>query len=138
MKKNQPDLAGAISYLLIAGVMVSLLLEISGLIVFYRSYGNLAISQDRTVFIQGRDFFSFIYDQFRGQHADGSAILLMTAGVVVLMLTPYLRVVLSVVYFTWEKDFKYVLITLFVLIVLTLSLVLHSWLLPEFASLRSQ
>ncbi len=49
----------------------------------------------------------------------------MTAGVIVLMLTPYLRVVLSAAYFAWEKDAKYVLITLFVLIVLTLSLVLH-------------
>jgi hypothetical protein len=48
-----------------------------------------------------------------------------TPGIVILLLTPYLRVVFSVLYFSFEKDYKYALITLFVLIVLTLSLTLH-------------
>jgi len=56
---------------------------------------------------------------------NGSAILFMTAGIMVLILTPYIRVIASVIYFGWEKNFKYVLITLFVLVVVTLSLALH-------------
>ena len=43
-------------------------------------------------------------------------------GIVVLMLTPYVRVVASVLYFGLAKNPKYLLITLFVLLVLTASL----------------
>ena len=120
---GESKLETGISYLLIAGVIVSLFLEIVGIIIFYRSYGNLAISQDAGMFIKGRDFFSFIYKGLAGNHAEGSAILFMTAGIVVLVSTPYFRVITSVIYFIWKKNIKYVLITLFVLVVVTLSLV---------------
>jgi uncharacterized membrane protein len=43
-------------------------------------------------------------------------------GVVILILTPYVRVLMSVLYFAWEKNTKYILITLFVLLLLTISL----------------
>ena len=52
-------------------------------------------------------------------------ILLMIAGIVVLILTPFIRIIVSVVYFGREKNWKYVFITLFVLLVITLSLTLH-------------
>ncbi len=115
----------AISYLLIIGVIASLVLEVIGMVLFYRAYGQLGISQDKTVFIYGRDFFTFIYNQFREGRSEGSAILFMTAGIVVLLLTPYVRVILSVFYFGWERNLKYVLITLFVFAVLTASLIFH-------------
>ena len=122
---GESKLETAISYLLSIGVIASLLLEIIGIIVFYHSSGHLAISQDPSLFIQGHDFFSFIYHQFRGNHTSNWALWLMTTGIVVLMLTPYLRVVVSVFYFARGKNARYVVITLFVLIVLTLSLALH-------------
>jgi uncharacterized membrane protein len=122
---GESKLETSLSYLLIAGVIVSLVLEIIGIVILYHSYGHLAISQDAGMFIQGHDFFSFIYQQFQGKHVAGSAVLFMTAGIIVLILTPYLRVVASVIYFGWEKNIKYVLITLFVLVVVTVSLALH-------------
>lgn len=122
---GESKLETGISYLLIAGVIISLLLEIAGIVLFYHSYRQLAISQDTSVFIQGRNFFNFMYKEFVGQHAEGSAILFMTAGIIVLILTPYIRLIASVLYFAWEKNIKYVLITLFVLLVVTLSLALH-------------
>ena len=122
---GESKLETGISYLLIVGVIVSLILEIAGIITFYYSYRQLAISQDASMFIQGHDFFSFIWEQFQGKHTEGSAILLMTAGIIVLILTPYARVIASVIYFGWEKNIKYVVITLFVLVVVTLSLALH-------------
>ncbi len=122
---GESRLETGISYLLIAGVIVSLVLEIIGIIFFYRSYGHLAISQDARMFIQGHDFFSFIYELFQGKHVAGNAALFMTAGVMVLILTPYIRVIASVIYFGWEKNIKYVVITLFVLVVITVSLALH-------------
>lgn len=114
-----------ISYILIVGVIVSLLLEVAGIILYYRSYGSWGVLLDRAVRIQGHDFFSFLFDLIRGAHTEGIALRLMTAGIAVLILTPFIRVVFSVFYFAWEKNSKYVLITLFVLLVLTLSLTLH-------------
>lgn len=114
-----------ISLLLIAGVGVSLALEVAGMVVFYLKYGNLNISQESAMFIQGHDFFSFIYTVFSGRFQAALPLTLMTAGLIVLMLTPFLRVVSSAVWFGLVRNYKYVVITLFVLIVLTLSLSLH-------------
>jgi uncharacterized membrane protein len=114
-----------ISYLLITGVIISLSLEVAGIILLYRSCGNLDFSQEADVFLQGNNFFSFMFQHFRNEHGEGSAIYLMTAGIIALILTPYLRVIASVIYFGWQKDIKYVLITLFVLLVVTISLALH-------------
>lgn len=123
--RGESKLETSISYLLIGGVIISLILEVIGIFIFYHSYGNLAISEDAGIFIQGHDFFSFIYREFTGRHMQGNAIFFMTAGIIVLILTPYARLVASAIYFGWEKNTKYVLITLFVLIVVTLSLALH-------------
>lgn len=119
-------LEAVISYLLIAGVIISLVLEVVGTILYYRSYGNLALLFNRSnVMINGHDFFSFIYSLFFGNGNQGAAIWFMTAGIALLILTPFIKVVVSVLYFGWEKNFKYLVITLFVLTILTLSLSLH-------------
>jgi uncharacterized membrane protein len=122
---GESKLETGISYLLIAGVIVSLLLEIVGIILLYRSYGSLDVSRDADMYIRGRDFFTFMLEQFQGKHVQGNAIQFITAGIIVLILTPYIRVIGSVLYFIWEKNTKYVLITLFVLIIVTSSLALH-------------
>ena len=115
-----------ISYLLIAGVIVSLCLEVTGIVLFSSLYHNLNIMPDnKSLFIQGRDFFTFLYTIARGEGMDNQAILFMTLGVAVLILTPYVRVVASFIYFAWERNYKYVLITAFVLVILTVSLTLH-------------
>jgi uncharacterized membrane protein len=49
----------------------------------------------------------------------------MTLGITTLILTPFARVVASVLYFVWKRNIKYTLITIFVLTVLTISLALH-------------
>jgi uncharacterized membrane protein len=115
----------AISYLMITGVIISLLLEIIGLVLYFIQNGNFQISQTSGVFIHGKDFFSFVYQVLLGKNRNGVGITLITAGLIVLILTPFLRVVLSVIYFSSEKNMKYVWITLFVLVVITLSLSLH-------------
>jgi uncharacterized membrane protein len=114
-----------ISILLITGVILSLLLEVAGVIMLYREYGTLTISRSPEMFVHGRDFFTFMFQQFSGKSTEGSAIQFMIAGIIVLILTPYIRVVASAIYFGWVKNIKFVVITLFVLIVLTLSMVLH-------------
>jgi len=130
MKINRPDnsepkFEKVISYLLMTGVILCILLEVIGVALFYHDYGNLNISQQAGVFVKGHDFFSFIYRQLHSGSAVTPAILFMIAGIVVLILTPYLRVIASFLYFSWQRNWKYVIITLFVLIVVTLSLTLH-------------
>jgi len=122
---GETKLETIVSYLLIAGVIVSVILEIIGIILYYGTYGNVQVSQNQAVFISGKNFFAFII--YQTQHLLGSqnALLFMTLGLIILILTPYIRAITSVIYFAWERHFKYVLITLFVLIVLTISLVLH-------------
>ena len=114
-----------ISYILIVGVVLCLILEITGLIFFYRAYHNFDFSESEVFKIQGHDFFGYILGLLRGGFTGGSAVQFMTAGIVVLLLTPLLRVVFSVGFFTRERDYKFVIITLFVLVVLTVSLTLH-------------
>jgi uncharacterized membrane protein len=115
-----------ISYLLIIGVVLSIALEIAGIAIFYSPRSNLAILlDDRSLFIQGRDFFTFLYQLFSGEPTQNTGIFLMTLGVATLILTPFVRVIASALYFVWRKNTKYVLITAFVLVALTVSLALH-------------
>lgn len=116
----------AISYILIIGVVIALFLETIGIAFFYRSRGHLNIlSKNESIVIHGQNFFSFLNKILKGVYTQDSAILFMILGIAILILTPYIRVITSVLYFTWKKDLKYTLITIFVLIVLTLSLFLH-------------
>jgi len=111
-----------IGYILISGVAISLLLEVIGIVLYYHSYGQFKILEDQALFIHGRNFFNFLLELVRSEHIRQKAILLMTLGIAILMLTPYVRVILSVIHFAREKNVKYVLITLFVLVLLTISL----------------
>lgn len=122
---GEPGLELIISRLLIAGVITSLVLEATGMALFYRSYGNLNISQAAKMFIQGHDFFSFIGALLSGGPRGETPLFLMTLGIIVLILTPFVRVISAVVYFATERNLKYVVITVVVLVALTISLTLH-------------
>lgn len=114
-----------ISYLLIIGVATSVVLETIGIGLYFGAYGNVQVSQAPNVFITGENFFAFIIEKIQNLFVSDNAILFMTLGVIILILTPYIRALASAIYFAWEKNSKYVFITLFVIIVLTLSLALH-------------
>jgi uncharacterized membrane protein len=122
---GETKLETIVSYLLIVGVVVSVILEAIGITLYYGTYGNVQVSQNQAVFIKGMDFFAFIIYQTQHLLGTQNALLFMTLGLIILILTPYIRAITSVIYFAWEKHYKYVLITLFVLIVLTVSLTLH-------------
>jgi uncharacterized membrane protein len=122
---GESKLETGISYLLTIGVAASLFLEVIGLTLFYGFYANLNILENSFAFVQGQNFFSFVSTLLQGDYAQNTAFLFMTTGLVVLILTPYVRVITSVIYFAWKKNRIYVLVTLFVLIILTFSLALH-------------
>jgi uncharacterized membrane protein len=115
-----------ISYVLIAGVTISLILETAGIILFYRAAHSAAVSEQPAMFVHGRDFFTFFGSLLTDGSSHGTPGLhLMVLGIAILILTPYVRAVMSVVYFAAEKNLTYFFITLFVLIVLTVSLLVH-------------
>ena len=122
---GETKLETIISYILIIGVIFSMILTVIGMALYYRTYGNVQISQKPTVFISGQNFFAFIINEIPHFGGSMNALTFITMGLIVLILTPYVRAITSAIYFAWEKHFKYVLITLFVLIVLTISLILH-------------
>jgi uncharacterized membrane protein len=115
----------AVSYVLITGVITSLIIEVVGIVSFYAVYGQLNILESKGAFLHGNNFFSFLSDLIQGKYPQKGPLLMMSLGIAILILTPYVRVVMSVLYFTRERNIKYALITLFVLILLTMSLTLQ-------------
>ncbi len=114
-----------VGYLLLIGVVSSVVLEAIGIALFYGTYGNTQVSQNQAFFITGENFFAFMIEQTQHLLGSQNALLFMTLGLIILLLTPYIRAITSVIYFGWERNRKFVAITLFVLTVLTVSLALH-------------
>ena len=122
---NEERLERWISYLLIAGVLISLLLEVAGIVLYALASGSDAVSQGAAVFVRGRNFFAFLARAFYEVARGPRGLHLMLLGCALLILTPYVRVVLSAAYFASIRDFKYLSFTLFVLVILTISLLCH-------------
>jgi uncharacterized membrane protein len=123
-RSGAATLEGLISYILITGVVISLFLEAAGLVLFFRSSGSLAICHENRIILRANDFFALLGRLFSAPYSSRS-IRLMTLGIAVLILTPYIRAVLSVIYFASVRNFTYLAVTLFVLIILTVSLLVH-------------
>lgn len=122
---REVKLESLISYLLIIGVIAAVVLEVIGITLYYGAYGNVAYSQAPNVYITGENFFAFIVERIGNLFVTENAVAFMTAGIIVLVLVPFVRAIASCLYFAWEKNWKYVIITLFVLVVLTISLAFH-------------
>jgi uncharacterized membrane protein len=122
---GETRLEDGVSYVLIAGVVVSLILEVAGMILFFQAFHSFTISEGSTVFVRGRDFFAFLGRLLFETSRQMIALRLMMLGIAVLILTPYVRAVMSVIYFVATKNVKYTIITLFVLVILTISLMAH-------------
>ncbi len=116
----------AISYILIIGVLVSVAIEAFGIVSYYSSNRNLSIVFQPSFALKGTDFFSYAGSVFQGiLVGTWTPLQILGLGIILLMITPYLRVVASVIYFGLVKNAKYLFITLFVLVILTASLLVH-------------
>jgi len=121
--RRGPDIEIVISYILIAGVLTSLVLIVAGLGVYAAE--RRSIVPDYTL---PRDnlyaFIAFTFRRLLEGRPTGES--LMDLGIIVLMLTPFIRVLMSVFLFAFaERNRKYTLITLWVLAVLAYSLFLR-------------
>ncbi len=117
------DMETMVGYLLAGGVILSMTFVAAGLLWNWIRVGSFALTYD----IQGMNFFQFVLNDIRmvidtgfGPHR------LVNLGIATLMLTPFVRVLASMLYFLLAaRNWKYSAFTLFVLSVLTYSLFLR-------------
>ena len=120
---RQLDMDAVVGYVLLGGVLLSLALVTAGLIWQWIDSGSLALNYR----LQGMNLFELMIAEARltWQGAIQPRVL-VNFGIVVLMLTPFLRVVASVFYFAaFLKNWKYTGFTTVVLVILTYSLFLR-------------
>jgi len=120
MKIEQRKLEFAISAILRIGVLLSLVLLTAGIVAYYFTEGTYDIMLEQKWSVNTTNFFTFIPSIISGSSL---AYILIASGIAVLMMTPYLRVIASIIYFALTKDGKYLLITTIVLVIITVSLV---------------
>jgi uncharacterized membrane protein len=111
-----------IGTLLMIGVMTSLALIAAGVLWSFLSTGHMVPNYR----IAGMNFFRFAVMTASAARSAFSPKLLIDAGIVVLMLTPLLRVFASMIYFLAVRNPKYAAFTAFVLAVLAWSLFLRA------------
>jgi len=120
---RQLEMDVLVGYILLCGVLLSVALIVAGLLWKYIQTGGVRLEYE----LAGMNLFQFVVSEIHlaalGQIRPR---LLINMGIVVLMLTPFFRVLASVVYFLVVlKNWKYTAFTLFVLLVLTGSLFLR-------------
>jgi uncharacterized membrane protein len=117
------DMTTLVGWILLSGVVSSIALLIAGTIWQYASTGNLEVEFK----LEGADLYHFVVSIARSALAGHwRPQTLIALGVCVLLLTPYVRVLASMLSFLFaERNWKYTLFTLFVLCVLTYTLFLR-------------
>lgn len=112
-----------VGYILLSGVVLSLSLISAGLFWKFLQTGQVRLDYE----VAGMNLFEFVTSEIRlATQRQIRPRLLVNMGIAILMLTPFLRVLASMVYFlAVSKNWKYTLFTLFVLLVLTRSLFLQ-------------
>jgi uncharacterized membrane protein len=110
-------------YVLLGGVVLSVLLIVAGLVWRWIKTGDPTVLYT----IPKMNLFEFVTAEARDLlHAQFRPRMLVSLGITALLLTPYLRVLVSLLFFTFaERNGKYSLFTAFVLLVLTYSLFLR-------------
>jgi uncharacterized membrane protein len=112
-----------VGWILLDGVLLSLGLLVIGMCWRWERTGTLSLDYQLT----GMNLSEFVLTEVRmATHGELRPRLLINLGIAVLMLTPYLRVMVSVAYFlVASKNWKYASFTAVVLAILTYSLFLR-------------
>jgi uncharacterized membrane protein len=121
--KQEFDMDAVVGYILLIGVLISLVLVMAALVWRWRNTHTLSFDYK----ITGMNLFELVLAEIRlGLRGALRPRLLMSLGIAMLMLTPYIRVMASMVYFmAWLKNWKYSVFTAIVLLTLTYSLFLR-------------
>lgn len=117
---GQEKMDRLVGYLLLGGVALSMALIVVGLIWRFVRIGHFSLDHQ----LAGMNLFQFLLTEIRSATTGNlSPRTLVDGGIAILMLTPYLRVFASMIYFmVGLRNWKYTLFTGIVLGVLTFSL----------------
>ncbi len=107
-----------ISYVLIIGVIISLALNLFGLFLYY--FENRLCLE---IVLDGQSRLSL--DSFINHITQINSYTILSASILVILFTPYVRVFTSMVYFMFKKDYKYIFLTFTVFIVLSILILFH-------------
>ncbi len=121
--REQANMDVLVGYVLAGGVITSMVLIAVGLIWHWATTGSLGLEYT----MGGMNFFRFVVSDVATVIRTGfGPRRMINLGIAVLMLTPFVRVASSMVYFgVIEHNWKYTVFTGFVLAVLTYSLFLR-------------
>lgn len=123
MVKSIRNLETMISHLLTLGVLTSIILMSIGICLLLIQAKELTINLSGGWILKGDDFFEVLRVTLETLFSGNNPrFAFMAAGVLLLMLTQYLRVVMSAIYFLMMRDWRYVSMTLIVLGMLTVML----------------
>lgn len=128
MNYSDDKLQLLISFTLRAGVLIAGSLGLIGGILFFASHPQL---DDFRVFAGSTTPFASplqILRQAFGAHTETltlRSLSIVQTGIMILLMTPVIRVLFSVIGFAMEHDRVYVIITCIVLLTLTVSICLH-------------
>ncbi len=126
MPLDQTKLQRVISTTLRSGVTMAAAIGVSGGILCLATQGTQPV--DCHVFEGTRSPYASVVGIIHALHGGNYAqrgLAMVQVGILVLLLTPILRVALSIVGFAMERDRMYVLITSVVLVTLMVSVLLH-------------
>ena len=116
---NDERVEKLLGMLLLTGVMISGLVVLVGGVLYLLRYGRAPVHYE-TFDPQRASLRDTIEVAKYAVHGDGRAIIQI--GLLLLIATPVMRVVFSMIAFALEKDRLYVVLTLIVLVILLLSL----------------
>ena len=106
-----------ISYVLRGGVLLSAAVIVLGALIFYVRYLNGSLAFDSGVFPHS-------FGAVAQEVAQGNPLAIIVAGLLLLLITPVVRVAVSIVAFLLERDWLYTVITVIVLAILIISFLL--------------
>ena len=122
-KPLEDKMDSLVSYILLSGVLLSIVLIVIGVIWHFVETGHVGLSYS----ITGMNLFQFVISEFHLiTQFNLRPRLIVNLGIATLMLTPYVRVAASMLFFAFaEKNYKYTAFTTIVFAVLTYSLFLR-------------
>ena len=119
-KFGETDFQLIIGNLLRYGVWISLSVAFMGGIIYLLNHGN-ELENYSTFYENDTNIFKVIINIYNGVvQGQGESIILL--GIIVLFITPILRLLISLIVFYFEKDYLYVFITLIVILIIGTSI----------------
>jgi uncharacterized membrane protein len=119
-KFGEKDFQLIIGNLLRYGVWISLSVAFMGGIIYLLNHGN-ELENYSTFYENDTNIFKVIINIYNGVvQGQGESIILL--GIILLFITPILRLLISLIVFYFEKDYLYVFITMIVILIIGTSI----------------